>query len=61
MTAEQLIDEIKKLDEQIAAFQRDIILADGARQAFRYMLDKLVVANPVDSTDTSEVSEVKND
>lgn len=52
MTSEQLVEEIAILDKQIEQLKHDIILADGARQAFRYMLDREVPA------EVAEVAEV---
>ena len=51
MTKEEILDEITQLDTKISVMQRDLVLADGARQAFKYILDKLstdaVTAEPV--------------
>lgn len=46
MTADELIDEIKRLDTQIEQMKHDIILADGARQAFKYILEKQIGPAP---------------
>jgi hypothetical protein len=61
MTSDELIDEIARLDAQIAAMKQDIIMADGARQAFKYMLDKLVGPAPAEPSPQSPLYHGNND
>lgn len=48
---------IEDVQKEIVALENQIAVAQGALQAFRYVLDKLdTEVNPVDSVDTKEDS-----